>query len=525
MNLDELLREVAETTVPEADPLTGRLGAIRSRVRHRRTVNRVGSSAVGVVGVAGVAAIGTLTWQATQPDPPAPPVSTAWDYCGSRLADVVSSASVSSGPASLTMADGMRLAVATTVTNPGSTEVQAAPAQLVVYLFGGGDIVGLATAGGTEPTTLGPGASGVVAALGTVGACGSETVAQGDPLPDGTYGLMLTGGLTPLGGDWHSDAVIIDVTDGRVTTVEDPDPTADPTDASAGGYAPVCGEVTPAAGENPLYVTLGTDAGPHRAGDPDEPGTDGLSLDLTIGSVNAGHLTGTVNAQTVTMITDLDGRVLSWWRAGTTGGPPSGTPLDLPADGSQLVLTGAWHPLTDTCTDPSTDVPPLPDGDYRVFVAVGFGIDAPEHPASWEVLSAPLELTVTGGDAAVTGGLDAADVGSDAGQEFPGALPPDFPEGELPLMDGVLLGSGGNADTGWTISGDYAIHGSSIAALDQAIERLVGVGFTLESRVGPPEADGAHAVLENGILRVQVDVTGFESASLPGGYIIEPIDR
>ncbi|CAM3738369.1 hypothetical protein OCAE111667_24430 [Occultella aeris] len=523
MNLNELLREVAETTVPEADPLGERLGAIRSRVRHRRTVNRVGSSAVGMVGVAGVAAIGTLTWQAAQPEPPASPAGTPWEYCDLSVADVVGSTSAPSGPASLTMVDGMQLAVATTVTNPGSTQAQAAPAQLVVYLFGGGDIVGLASAGGTEPTTLGPGASDVVAALGTVGACASGSVSQGDPLPDGRYGVMLTGDLTPDGGDWHSDAVIIDVTGGQIAAVtDDPDPTADP-DASAGGYTPVCGEVTPAVGENPLYVTLGTDAGPHQPGDPDHPGTDGLSLDLTVGSVNAGHLTGTAGAETVTMITDLDGRVRSWWRA--TGGSPSGAPLDLPADGSQLLPAAAWHPLTDTCTDTSTEGRLLPDGDYRVFVAVGFGIDAPEHPATWEVLSAPLELTVTGGGAAVTGGRDAAEAVPDAGQEFPGALPPDFPEGELPLMDGVLLGSGGNADTGWTISGDYGIHGSSIAALDQAIERLVDVGFTLESRVGPPEADGAHAVLQDGMLRVEVEVTGYEADSLPGGYTIQPIDR
>lgn len=526
MNLHEMLHDAADAGVPEAEPFAGRMDAIRRRVRNRRNLARAGSSTAGVVGIAGVAAVGTLTWQAARPGPEQSPVPVPELYaCGLAYPGVLD---LPEGQVEATGAfggsDGMQVSLTTRLENAGDVSVTtAAPAtDVLVTLAGTGEVVGIgliATSDGT--LTLEPGGTSELSTEATLASCGTDAVGPGDPLPDGQYVLVTTGVLTPRGAGpassaWLSDGILIDVSDGQVSEVPNGDPTGTPTTPAA--FAPVCGQIIPAVAENLLWVTASSDVGPHYPAHPYQPGISGLTLDLTIGSTSTQEITGTVSTDTVVVLTDDTGVVLSWWRPGSEGQDALAV-----APGAQASFPAlAWHPLIDNCTPGAVDDEPLPDGDYRLFAMVTAVVDDGGSPTTWEVLSPPLDLSAASDAVTITGGLEGP-AGADSAFEFPWTYPPDFPEGQMPPMDGRILGSSGRAATGWTITGDYSLHGSSSAAVDQAIDRLLPVAFTLESREELPELSGTRATLSNGTYRVDVEVTSPTGGDLLGGYTIMPI--
>ena len=408
MNLHEMLHDAADAGVPEAEPFAGRMDAIRRRVRNRRNLARAGSSTAGVVGIAGVAAVGTLTWQAARPGPEQSPVPVPELYaCGLAYPGVLD---LPEGQVEATGAfggsDGMQVSLTTRLENAGDVSVTtAAPAtDVLVTLAGTGEVVGIgliATSDGT--LTLEPGGTSELSTEATLASCGTDAVGPRDPLPDGPYVLVTTGVLTPRGAGpassaWLSDGILIDVSDGQVSEVPNGDPTGTPTTPAA--FAPVCGQIIPAVAENLLWVTASSDVGPHYPAHPYQPGISGLTLDLTIGSTSTQEITGTVSTDTVVVLTDDTGVVLSWWRPGSEGQDALAV-----APGAQASFPAlAWHPLIDNCTPGAVDDEPLPDGDYRLFAMVTAVVDDGGSPTTWEVLSPPLDLSAASDAVTITGG-------------------------------------------------------------------------------------------------------------------------
>ncbi|TDE89267.1 hypothetical protein EXU48_21345 [Occultella glacieicola] len=455
MNLTDLLAGTARESVPEPEPFAEHLGAIRRRVRRRRAVSRAGSVAVGTLCVAGLVAAGVLTWQNSRPNWVLGPVPDAFTACGLSAPDAVdlpqavieadswlaaSSPTVASG-------DGPRIDLITHLTNIGDTDVTTPAAGADVLLLDPDTqlVVGVgrsdagAEAAGTADLPVG-GAASVIARVSLV-SCGAGDVARGAPMPDGLYHVAATdtvsipgpgapGGTGDGGGSPGADVPVASwlaggpplLISGGVATLpaangEDPatDPaqegeaTSEPPDgAGAVGFLPECGAMIPAAAENPLWLTVGTDPGPHlpSATDTDAgPGSSrGVTLDLEFGSLADVPLGGMMGEVT-TVITDLDGVVVEYWTAG------GDLPYEIAADGRLTISGAAWHPLTATCTgDPDG---PIADGDYRLFVGLGLsfygedlGNEGMAHPATSTLVSAPLDVTVEGGAMTVTAGLD-----------------------------------------------------------------------------------------------------------------------
>lgn len=393
-DLQALLAQAADDLVPERDPLGGHLDGVRRLVRRRRAIRRVQAGAGAVVGVA---AIGTATlW--TLPGPVTPAVPAAW--CGEPAIEVLPAPGELDGFATLQVSDGMSLTMRAQLENLGDAEATTADeVVLVVSLQGTGEVIGYAAVT-LEPVTIAPGTAGDVLASATLESCARAGVTAGGPLPDGVYDLTLTGTATAADGTelpWRAATNGIRVTDGQVVDPQaDGEPDGEATPAAA--FTPICGDMIPAVAENPMWAsTAASGAGPFHAGDPDEPYTDGLPLDLTIGTVSDAPLSGELSAEVVTVLTDLSGNVITWWRASEHGRPLDlGPALDLAAGGEQVFEGFAWFPVVDSCAGEPT---PLPDGDYRLFTWAEVGVRAGEGDAleTYPMVGAPLDVSVTDG--------------------------------------------------------------------------------------------------------------------------------
>ncbi|MBZ2197315.1 hypothetical protein [Occultella gossypii] len=445
MNLSELLGDSASEVVPEPEPMAAHLGTIRRRVRRRRTLNRAGSGAVGTLCVAGLVAAGVLTWQNSRPTWVLGPTSEAFAACGLSAPDAVelpqamieADAWLAASSPTVATSDAPRIDVITHLTNIDDTDFTTPAAGTDVLLLDPdtGLVVGVGVPGpgatSADAAELPVGGSASVLARVSLVSCGGSGVARGAPVPDGTYHLATTDALSDAVGtspDGTSDGT--DGTDapvaawlaggppllisGGVATVPDgdgggptPDPeddggtTSEPEEGATVAFTPVCGAMIPAAPENPMWLTVGTDTGPHLPSTDADAGpgsSSGITLDLTLGSLADVSLDGTLSEVT-TVITDLDGVVVEHWTA------DGELPFEVAADG-QLTLSGAaWHPLTAACAgDPEG---PIADGDYRLFVGMSLIADGAgfEHTASWLLLSAPLDVTIDGGALTVTAGM------------------------------------------------------------------------------------------------------------------------
>lgn len=393
--LHALLRDAADDLVPEHDPLGGRLDGVRRLVRRRRAVRRVQAGAGAVVGVAAIGSASLLFGPTPFPGPAGPPA-----VCGESFIDALPAAGHLDGFATIQASQGQSVTMRTQLENVG--EVAAATVgevQLVVSLPGTGRVVGHGTASPGAQTEIAPDSAGDVVTTATLVSCGFSGSAAGDPLPDGTYDLTLTGAAETTDGTevpWQAATTGLTIEGGQAQATDSGGPAID------GEFAPVCGEMIPAVPENPMWAsTAAAGTGPFAAGDPDEPYVDGVTLDLTIGTTSAEPLSGELSAEVVTVLTDLDGNVITWWRASDHGRPLDlGPELDLAAEGTRVIDGFAWFPVLDTC---ATEPTAIADGDYRIFTWVEVSVRASSSDAVeiYPMVSVPLDIEVSGGELSV----------------------------------------------------------------------------------------------------------------------------
>jgi len=119
-----------------------------------------------------------------------------------------------------------------------------------------------------------------------------------------------------------------------------------------------------------------------------------VTFDVTVGSTSDEQVSAAMASETVTVLTDLGGTVVSWWRASDWRSAEAElVPLELAPGGTQTVAGGAWFPVLDSCGGDA----PIADGAYRLFGWVTIEVDDGVAP----VLTAPLEITVAGGSLTV----------------------------------------------------------------------------------------------------------------------------
>lgn len=378
-DLRAALTAAADDLVPERDPLEGRLDGVRRLVRRRRAVRRAQAGAGALVGVAALGSTSMLLWP--EPNDPAGVAG-----CGDVVSEVLPAAGDLGGFATVQRADGLSISVRTQLENLGDVEVTTTgEVQLILSAPGTGEVLGTVNVEPGEQATVAAGISGDVFMTASLTDC------DGEPLADGSYDLTVTGTARAADGTevgWSAPSSGITVTDGAVQEESGP----------AEAFAPVCGEMIPAVAENPMWAsTAAAGVGPFQPGDPDAPYTQGMALDLTIGTTSHVALSGEVSPEIVTVLTDLDGTVLTWWRASEHGRPLDLGPSLALASQSSTVLEGfAWFPVLDTCANVSSAIP---DGVYRLFTWTEVtvraeGSDAVEH---YPMVSVPLDVTVTDG--------------------------------------------------------------------------------------------------------------------------------
>lgn len=384
-DLHALLARAADDLVPEPVPLEGRLDGVRRLVRRRRAVRRVQSGAGAVVGVAAIGSVAMLTLPGQQS--PAEPST----VCGESSPDVLPDPSALDGFATLQLSEGMSVSMRAQLEN--LSEVVMAPegdVQLIVSLPGTGQVVGHGSTTPDQPTAIAPDSAGDVFATATLVSCGFADSAAGGPLPDGSYDLTLTGvAAEPDGGEvaWTASTNGIAVEDGQVNDDVGPGPE---------DVALVCGEMIPAAPENEFWATMSPvgGPGPYPAADPAHPEQGGVLFDVTVGSTSDEAISAAMASETVTVLTDLGGDVVSWWRASDwRSAEAEVVPLELAPGGTQTVAGGAWFPVVDSCAADA----PIADGAYRLFGWVAIEVDDAVAP----VLTAPLEITVAAGSLTV----------------------------------------------------------------------------------------------------------------------------
>lgn len=388
-DLGTLLGRAADDLVPEPFPLEERLDDVRRRVRRRRAVRRVQAGAGALVGVTALGSLAALLAPELGPGPAGPAA-----VCGEPIGAVLPEAGPVDGFATLQTADGTSVTLRTQLENPTGDDVTTTgDVTLLVSLHGTGHVVGHAVAP-AQPTTVAAGTSGDLVTTVPLAACGFAGAAAGDPLPDGTYDLTLTGTAVTDTGEqvpWTAATAGIRVTDGAIgdLAVPDPGPTAD------GTFAPVCGAMVPAVPESDLWATLAAPAASFSPAEPDAPYDGGMPLDVTLGTTAPEPVAGELSPEVVVVLTDRDGVVVTWWRASEHGRPLDlGPAVELPAEGSQAFPGFAWFPVVDDCAGGA----PVADGDYRLLtwlsVTVQDGEGGVEHRP---VLTAPLDVTVGAG--------------------------------------------------------------------------------------------------------------------------------
>lgn len=390
-DLRTLLAGAADDLVPEPHPLESHLDGVRRLVRRRQAVRRVQAGAGVAVGIVAIGSTAVLL----APDPGPGPAGSV-DVCGEFFGDLLPPAGDVDGVAVVQASDGMAVSVRTQLENLGGGELTTAgDVRYLVSLHGTGEVVGYGVATPSGPTTILPGTSGDVITTATLVSCGFAGSAAGDPLPDGSYDLTLTGTAIAADGaevGWSAGtADELRVENGQVSegTVA-PDPTAD------AAFEPVCGEQIPAVAENPMWATIAGPAASFVPADPDTPYDGGMPLDVTLGTTSDQPLSGELSPEVVVVLTRLDGTVVTWWRASEHDRPLDlGPAIELPAEGSQVFEGFGWFPVVDACSGGA----PIADGDYRMFAWLSAtvrteGSDAVER---YPVLSAPLDVTVGGG--------------------------------------------------------------------------------------------------------------------------------
>jgi hypothetical protein len=386
LDLHGLLGRAAEDLVPEPDAFADRLDGVARLVRRRRAVRRVQSGAGAVVGVVALGSAAVLLVPDIGPDLAGQPAA-----CGEFVGDALPDTRELMGSATVLASDGMTVSVHSELENLGDVDVTTiGDVQLWVSLPGTGAVVGHAEAGPAEQTTVTVGATGVVLTDATLVSCGVGGAVAGDPLPDGTYDLTLTGTASrPDGSEtgWTASTMGITVEDGQI----DDDLGRGPEDVAL-----VCGEMIPVAPENVFWATMTPVAGPgpYSAADPAHPEQGGVTFDVTVGTTSDEQISAAMASETVTVLTDLGGTVVSWWRASDwMSGEAEPVPLELAPGGTQTVAGGAWFPVLDSCGGDA----PIADGAYRLFGWVTIEVDGAVAP----VLTAPLEITVAGGSLTV----------------------------------------------------------------------------------------------------------------------------
>lgn len=390
-DLGALLAGAADDLVPEPFPLDDQVDGVRRLVRRRQAVRRVQAGAGAVLGVAAIGSTAMLLRPAPDPLPAGPA-----EACGEFFGDVVPSVGDLDGFATIQDADGLSVTMRTQLENVGDLDVTTiGDVRMLVSFFGTGRVAGYAEVAPTSQTTVLAGGSGDLFATASLVSCGFAGSSAGDPLPDGTYDLTLTGTATASDGSeigWTASTNGLRVEDGQAsdyTTDPGPEPTAE------GTFEPVCGEMIPAVPENPLWASVAGPAASFMSADPDVPYDGGMPLDVTLGTTSAEPLTGELSPEIVVVLTDLDGTVVTWWRASEHGRPLDlGPAMVMPAEGSQLFEGFGWFPVVDSCNGGSE----IADGEYRVFAwlsatVMSEGSAAVEHP----VLTAPLDVTVADG--------------------------------------------------------------------------------------------------------------------------------
>lgn len=390
-DLSALLARTADDLVPERDPLGGRLDGVRRLVRRRQAVRRVQAGAGAAVGIVAIGSTTLLLGPGPGPAPADP-----FGVCGESWGDVVPPEGDLDGFATIQASDGMSVSVRTQLENVSDGELTTTgDVVYLVSLQGRGDVVGYAAVTPGQPATVLPGTSGDVITTATLVSCGFAGTAAGDPLPDGTYDLQLTGSAVAADGSeipWtaHTNGVTID--GGQVSeNITEPDPTAD------AAFEPVCGEQIPAVPENPMWATVAGPAASFMPADPDAPYEGGMPLDITVGTTSTEPLSGELSPEVVVVLTHTDGTVVTWWRASDHGRPLDlGSAVELPAEGSQVFERFGWFPVVDSCAGDA----PLADGDYRMFAWAEVATDTTSGFERYPVLTAPLDVTV--GDGVLT---------------------------------------------------------------------------------------------------------------------------
>lgn len=391
-DLSTLLSRAADDLVPEPFPLEGHLDGVRRLVRRRKAVRRVQAGAGAVLGVTALGSAAMLLTPGPAPLPAGPSAA-----CGELFTDALPAPGEIDGFATLQTANGMSVSMRTQLENLGDVDVTTAgDVQLLVSLQGTGQVVGYAQVTPDAPTTVMAGTSGNVFATAILVSCGFAGTAAGDPLPDGTYDLNLTGTATAPDGSeiqWTAMTNGIRVEGGQVgnfATEPDPEPSAD------GTFEPVCGEMIPAVAENPMWASLAAPAASFMAADPDVPYDGGMPLDVTLGTLSDVPLSGELSPEIVVVLTHLDGTVVTWWRASDHDRPLDlGPAIELAAEGSQAFDGFGWFPVVDACAGDTQ----IADGSYRVFGWIeatvrAEGSDAVER---YPVLTAPLDVSVFDG--------------------------------------------------------------------------------------------------------------------------------
>jgi len=386
LDLHGLLGRAAEDLVPEPDAFADRLDGVARLVRRRRAVRRVQSGAGAVVGVVAIGSTAIMLRPDLGPGPAALPAA-----CGEPVGDALPDTRDLIGLSTVLASDGMTVSVHSELENPGDVDVTTTgDVQLLVSLPGTGAVVGHAEAAPAGEATVTVGGTGVVLTDATLVSCGFAGAAAGDPLPDGSYDLTLTGRATRPDGTelgWSASTTGITVEDGQVN---------DDVGRGPDDVALVCGEMIPAAPENQFWATMTPvgGPGPYPAADPAHPEQGGVTLDVTVGTTSDEPVSAAITAETVTVLTDLGGDVVSWWRASDwRSAEAEVVPLELAPSGTQTAASSAWFPVLDSCAGGA----PIADGAYRLFGWVSIEVDDAVAP----VLTAPLEITVAGGSLTV----------------------------------------------------------------------------------------------------------------------------